>query len=160
MTDSTQPSHSVELTRTATNRYLARNTQGVEVEFGRGDDLMSPVELLLAAIAGCSSIDVDTVTSRRTEPTQFRVVSSGTKITEGGDATRMSDLNLSFHISFPDDDAGRKAAGMVERLVGLSHDKYCTVSRTVEHASPVTFTTDTSAPTDISSQSETGTESR
>ena len=40
---------SVELTRTATGRYTARNPAGAEITFGRGDDLMSPVDLLLAS---------------------------------------------------------------------------------------------------------------
>lgn len=141
MSENQNPTHSIELTREATNRYVARNAAGVEVTFGRGEDLMSPVELLLAAIAGCSSIDVDTVTSRSSEPTEFSVEASGTKIAEDGGGSRLTDLNLSFNLSFPDDEGGRKAASLVERLVTLSHDKYCTVSRTVEHGTPVSFET-------------------
>ncbi|KUG51302.1 oxidoreductase [Kocuria rosea subsp. polaris] len=128
---------SVELTRTATGRYTARNPAGAEITFGRGENLLSPVELLLAAIAGCSAIDVDVATARSAEPSEFRIEATGRKIVEESGANRLEDLNLSFHLSFPDDAAGRKAAGMVERLVGLSHDKYCTVSRTVEHGTAV-----------------------
>lgn len=142
MSNHQNPTHSVELIRTATNRYVARNAAGVEVTFGRGDDLMSPVELLLAATAGCSSIDVDTVTSRSSEPAEFKVEASGNKIAEDSGGSRLEDLNLSFNLSFPDDEGGRKAAGLVDRLVKLSHDKYCTVSRTVEHGTPVAFETD------------------
>ncbi|PZP24335.1 MAG: oxidoreductase [Kocuria rhizophila] len=142
MSNHQNPTHSIELTRGATNRYVARNAAGVEVTFGRGEDLMSPVELLLAAIAGCSSIDVDTVTSRSSEPTEFKVEASGNKIAEENGGSHLEDLNLSFNLSFPDDEGGRKAAGLVDRLVKLSHDKYCTVSRTVEHGTPVAFETD------------------
>lgn len=142
MSNHQNPTHSIELTRGATNRYVARNAAGVEVTFGRGEDLMSPVELLLAAIAGCSSIDVDTVTSRSSEPAEFKVEASGNKIAEDSGGSRLEDLNLSFNLSFPDDEGGRKAAGLVDRLVKLSHDKYCTVSRTVEHGTPVAFETD------------------
>lgn len=142
MSENQNPTHSIELTREATNRYVARNAAGVEVTFGRGEDLMSPVELLLAAIAGCSSIDVDTVTSRSSEPTDFRVEASGNKVAEENGGSRLEDLNLSFNLSFPDDEGGRKAAGLVDRLVKLSHDKYCTVSRTVEHGTPVAFETE------------------
>lgn len=142
MSEHQNPTHSIELFRTGTNRYVARNADGVEVAFGRGEGLLSPVELLLAAIAGCSSIDVDTVTSRSCEPTEFRVEASGHKITEERGGTRLKDLNLSFQLAFPDDEGGRKAAGLVDRLVALSHDKYCTVSRTVEHGTPVDFETE------------------
>lgn len=138
MTETPDPAlRSVELTRDATGHYTARNTAGAQVTFGRGDGLLSPVELLLAAIAGCSAIDVDTVTSRRTEPVEFRVDATGRKIVEDGDANRVEDLHLGFRLAFADDEAGRQAAGMVDRLVALSHDKYCTVSRTVEHGTPV-----------------------
>ncbi|WP_406081131.1 OsmC family protein [Micromonospora sp. NBC_00858] len=40
----------------------------------------TPVELLLAAIGGCTAIDVDHITRRRAEPTQLSVVVSGDKI--------------------------------------------------------------------------------
>lgn len=126
----------VELTRTATARYTVRNAAGAEIEFGHGEGLLSPVELLLAAIAGCSSIDVDTVTARNCEPTSFRVGASGHKVVEDG-ANRVDGLKLSFDVAFPDTKDGRKAAGMVDRLVALSHDKYCTVSRTVERGTAV-----------------------
>ncbi|MFJ6417766.1 OsmC family protein [Paeniglutamicibacter sp. NPDC091659] len=127
---------SVELTRTATARYTVRNAAGAEIEFGQGEGLLSPVELLLAAIAGCSSIDVDTVTARSAEPTDFRVSATGHKVVEDG-ASRVDGLHMSFNVAFPDTAEGQKAAGMVERLVELSHEKYCTVSRTVELGTPV-----------------------
>lgn len=140
MTNSEAPKpFAIELTRTAENRYVATNGKGGHIEFGRGEDLMSPVELLLAAIAGCSSIDVDTVTSRRTEPQDFTVTARSEKVTEDGDASRLGPISLNFDITFPNDEAGQRATAMIERLVKLSHDKYCTVSRTVEHGTPVTF---------------------
>jgi putative redox protein len=130
---------SVELSRVSTNRYIARNAQGAQIEFGQGEGLLSPVELLLAAIAGCSSIDVDTATSRSAEPTRFTVGATGRKVVEEHGVNHLEDLHLSFHLGFDDDADGRKAAGMVERLVALSHDKYCTVSRTVERGTAVGY---------------------
>lgn len=130
---------SIELSRKATGHYIARNAAGAEIEFGQGEGLLSPVELLLAAIAGCSSIDVDTATSRSAEPTTFAVTASGDKVIDEGGANRMDNLELAFKLAFADDASGQKAASMVQRLVKLSHDKYCTVSRTVEHGTPVGF---------------------
>ncbi|MFC4905004.1 OsmC family protein [Kocuria oceani] len=127
----------VELLRTSTGRYTARNAEGAQVAFGQGEDLLSPVELLLAALAGCSAVAVDTATARSAEPSEFRVEASGRQIVDAQGGNRLEDLHLSFHLAFPDDAAGRKAAGMVGRLVALSHDKYCTVSRTVEHGAAV-----------------------
>ncbi|MUN62637.1 OsmC family peroxiredoxin [Kocuria sediminis] len=127
----------VELLRSATGHYTARNAAGAQVAFGQGEDLLSPVELLLAALAGCSAVTVDTATARSAEPSDFRVEASGRQIVDENGGNRLEGLHLSFHLAFPDDAAGRKAAGMVERLVTLSHDKYCTVSRTLEHGTAV-----------------------
>lgn len=70
----------VSLVRRSEGHYTATNARGGQIRFGAGKDAeFTPVELLLAAIGGCSSIDVDTVTSRRGEPTQFTVSVSGTK---------------------------------------------------------------------------------
>ena len=129
---------SIELTRIAENHYRATAPNGASIELGRGEGLMAPVELLLAALAGCSSIDVDTVTSRHTEPTRFDVSATADKIVEDG-ASRVDNVHLDFDLAFPDDEDGRKADARIERLVGLSHDKYCTVSRTVEHPTKVDF---------------------
>lgn len=134
----TENTRSIELTRIAENHYRAEAPSGASVEFGRGEGLLTPVELLLAAIAGCSSIDVDTVTSRHTAPTRFAVRAAGEKLDEDG-ASRLDGIELSFDIAFRDDEAGHRASRLIEKLVGLSHDKYCTVSRTVEHGTPVSF---------------------
>lgn len=136
MSDETR---SIDLTRIAENHYRATAPNGASIEFGRGEGLMTPVELLLAAVAGCSSIDVDTVTSRRTEPTRFDVRASGDKVVEDG-ANRLESVHLDFDLAFPDNEAGRRADSQIEKLVSLSHDKYCTVSRTVELPTRVDFT--------------------
>lgn len=133
-----EDTRSIEMTRLAENHYRATAPSGASIEFGRGEGLMTPVELLLAAVAGCSSIDVDTVTSRHTEPTRFDVSASAQKLDEES-ASRLQNVQLEFDLEFPDDEAGRRADSRIEKLVGLSHDKYCTVSRTVEHPTNVDF---------------------
>lgn len=122
----------VSIKRVESRKYQATSLEsGASLEFGQGEGLLTPVELLLAAIAGCSAIDVDVATTRRSEPENFEVKASGYKVSEDS-ASRMEDIRLGFDLKFPDTEEGRKAAGMVERIVKLSHDKYCTVSRTVE----------------------------
>lgn len=132
--------YDVDVTRVDTGHYRATNAAGASLEFGTGEGVLSPVELLLAAVAGCSAVDVDVVTSRRTEPELFDVHVEGTRVNEDG-ASRLSDVNVEFSLRFPDTDAGRQAQSMVDRLVRISHDKDCTVSRTVENPTNVTFRT-------------------
>lgn len=128
---------SITLTRTGEHRYTATSPSGASVELGRGEGLLTPVELLLAAIAGCSAIDVDTVTSRRAEPDRFTVTASGERVTDRDGGVRLAGLRVGFDLAFPDTAEGREAASLVERCVRLSHDKNCTVSRTVEAGTPV-----------------------
>lgn len=129
----------VNVERVASRRYRATNATGDSLEFGQGEGLLTPVELLLAAIAGCSAIDVDVVTGRRAEAEEFSVTSSGLRTVEENGAVRMDDIEVSFNVRFPATEAGEKAQAMVDRLIRLSAEKDCTVSRTVEHGSSVTF---------------------
>ena len=132
MSENSREIREVSIKRVESRKYQATSLQsGASLEFGQGEGLLTPVELLLAAIAGCSAIDVDVASTRRSEPENSEVKASGYKVSEDS-ASRMEDIRLGFDLKFPDTEEGRKAAGMVERIVKLSHDKYCTVSRTVE----------------------------
>jgi uncharacterized OsmC-like protein len=125
----------IELERAEPGVFVVRNARGHELRVG-GDDAFSPVELLLAAIASCSSADVDAVTSRRAQPERFRARVDAHKVRdETGNILR--DIELTFSVRFPagpDGDAAREA---LPRAVQASHDRSCTVSRTVESGVPV-----------------------
>lgn len=59
-----------------------------------------------------------------------------------GDASgnRMTDLAVTFSVSFPDGESGDRARAILPRAVRTSHDRLCTVSRTVEAGTPVAVT--------------------
>lgn len=116
--------------------YEATNVAGATVRVG-GEDALSPVELLLVALAGCSAVDVDLVTSRRAEPTRFEVTASARKSSDGGN--HLEDVTLSFALSFPEGTAGDAARARIGNALKASHERDCTVSRTVELPTPVTF---------------------
>ncbi|MBO0840314.1 MAG: OsmC family protein [Sciscionella sp.] len=125
---------SVLVTRTALGRYQATNTRGGVIDFGTGedaDDDFTPVELLLVALAGCSAADVDFITVKRAEPTSFTVSARGDKIRDE-QGNRLVDLRLVFDVRFADDEAGEAARAVLPRALAQSHDRLCTVSRTVE----------------------------
>ena len=139
MTDDTE--RSVALSRTGKARFRATNVRGGALEFGEGADSdFTPVELLLAAIGTCSAIDIDIVTSRRAEPTEFRAEVRGDKIRDAEEGNRLVNLVVEFAITFPEGEAGDKARETLPRAVKMSHDRLCTVSRTVEVGTPVTTT--------------------
>lgn len=131
----------VHFERTATNKYEVRNLRGGSISVGSGGDTdFTPVELFLASLGVCSAIDVDTVTTRRAEPTVFRAVVSGDKVRDPEQGNRMENLAIEFTITFPEGEAGDNAREALPRAVKMSHDRLCTVSRTVELGSPVTTT--------------------
>lgn len=119
----------VRIERVATGEYVVHNARGATLSVG-GDNF-SAVELLLAAIGTCTAIDTDTATSRHAEPTGFTVTVSGDKISDD-DGNRMSNLSVTFDVRFPEGAGGDRARTMLPRTVALSHDRLCTVSRTVE----------------------------
>lgn len=127
----------VELTRIGEGRYKASNVRGGVLPIGSGDDPdFTPVELLLAAIAGCSAIDVDLITGKRAEATSFDVHAEGDKIRDD-DGNHMTNLKLVFDLTFPEGEAGDAARSVVQRSIEQSRNRLCTVSRTVALPTPV-----------------------
>jgi len=127
----------VTLRRTGFATFTATNADGVTIELGEGAERFSPVELLLAALAGCAAIDVDYITARRAEPVSFEATSSGTKSTEGGN--HLEDLHVTFRVTFPEGDAGDAARERLPLAIRRSAEALCTVARTIELGTPVTM---------------------
>jgi uncharacterized OsmC-like protein len=125
----------VEIERLSLGRYRATNPRGGTLTFG-GDTEFSPIELLLVALGGCGAMDVDHITVKRAEPSSFRVTVTGDKIRED-DGNRMTNVAVTFDVTFPDGDDGDAARAMLPRAVTKSHDRLCTVSRTVQAGTPV-----------------------
>ncbi|MER7763973.1 OsmC family protein [Streptomyces sp. NPDC097619] len=131
---------SVTIERTGPGRFTATNSRGETLTFGTGSEGgFTPVELLLAAIGGCSAADVDVATTRHAEPTGFSLTVDGHKV-QDEDGNRMTDLAVAFSVAFPEGEGGDRARAILPRAVKTSHDRLCTVSRTVEAGTPVTVT--------------------
>ena len=128
---------SISVTRTSAGRYTAANGRGGTLDFGTGDATdFTPVELFLAAIGGCTAVDVDIFTTRRAEPESFVVEVGGNKVRDE-DGNRMEGLSVTFRVRFPDGEGGDAARALMPEAVQRSHDRLCTVSRTVELGTPV-----------------------
>ncbi|WP_244298500.1 OsmC family protein [Micromonospora cremea] len=137
----------MEIERTSMGNYVARNVRGGEMSMGAGEGAsFTPVELLLAAIGGCTAIDVDHITSRRAEPTQFSVEVTGDKIRDEAGGNRMQNLRVEFTVTFPAGADGDRAREALPRSLQQSHERLCTVSRTVELGTPVSIV-ETAGPT-------------
>lgn len=144
MTDETRDRTSaswrgVEVTRTGDGQFQAVNERGAVVPLGSGDGSdFTPVELLLAALAGCAAVTVEEITSRRATPTSFVVAGEGHKIRDQG-GNHMVDLRVSLDVVFPEGPDGDRAREALPRAVQQTHDRICTVSRTVSLGEPVEY---------------------
>jgi uncharacterized OsmC-like protein len=127
----------VRVERTGPSRFKATNVRGEAIEFGTGDEPgFTPVELLLAALGGCTAADVDVATRRHAEPAEFTATVTGDKIADEL-GSRLINLAVSFRVAFPEGREGDAARAILPRAVRSSHDRLCTVSRTVEIGTPV-----------------------
>jgi uncharacterized OsmC-like protein len=133
----TESAHrSVRLERIENSVFVVRNERGGEITLGGEGPNFSPVELLLAGIGGCTGIDVDILTSRRAEPDRFEVIVDAEKVRDDR-GNHLTDLVVTFRVSFPDGEAGDRAREVLPEAVKKSHDRLCTVSRTVELGTPI-----------------------
>src|SRR6476620_9144788 len=118
-----KPKHRhVSLRREETGRYTITNARGGTLSVGGSEADVTAVELLLAAIAACSSIDVDYVAEKVAD--------------EKGN--HLDDIVMTFRVAFPDGDGGDAARRLLPDIVRKSHERLCTVSRTVMLGTEIT----------------------
>jgi putative redox protein len=105
--------------------------------FGTGkDEEFTPTELLLIAIGGCTAIDIDILTSRRSEPESFEIGVGADKVRDEA-GNHLTNIEISYRVSFPAGEDGDKARAILPDAVRQSHDRLCTVGRTVELPTPI-----------------------
>jgi putative redox protein len=127
----------VGIERVANSTYTVTNARGGQITVASGDGPeFTPVELLLTAIGACTAVDVDILTSRRAEPESFQVTVGAEKIRDA-QGNRLTDIMVTFRVAFPDGEGGDKARAILPKVVQMSHDRLCTVSRTVELGTPI-----------------------
>ena len=123
----------VEIHRTNENYGMeARNEAGNTIIIDNskadgGDDLgFRPMQTLLAALGGCSSIDVISILKKqKLEPFDLKVIIDGERET-GKDANLWKTVHAHFIFK------GNVPKEKAERAVQLSIEKYCSVSKTLE----------------------------
>lgn len=136
-----ETSTKIRLTRTGNPFSLqALNEEGktvlmdaAEKSGGQGNGLR-PMQLLLAALGGCSAIDVITILNKQRQSLEtFDMEIEGLREAEG-QVSLFRAIRLHFKLS------GRLDPAKVEKAIQLSLEKYCSVARTLEPTANITFT--------------------
>ncbi|MGA8247366.1 MAG: OsmC family protein [Nocardioides sp.] len=137
MTDDTL--RQVDLTQIGAGRYKAVNARGGVLPVGSGDDPdFTPVELLLAALAGCTAIDVGAITGKRAAPERFDVHVDGHKVRDDG-GSHLVDLGVTVSIVFPEGEDGDRAREVLPRAIRQTGERICTVGRTLQLGTTIDY---------------------
>jgi putative redox protein len=92
----------------------------------------SPMELVLMALCGCTSVDVVSILRKKREPLTSLTVSAVAE--QATEAPRVfTHIQLTYHIG---GGVSQKAA---EDAVGLSKNKYCSVSKMLEKSASIDY---------------------
>ena len=127
----------VTVQRAGAGTYTAANARGGQVTMGTGAGAdFTPVELMLAAIGGCTGIDVDVVSSRRAEPEAFEVAVDADKVKDGA-GNLVTGIEVTYRVRFPAGEAGDAARAVLPDIVRKSHERLCSVGRTIEAGTPI-----------------------
>lgn len=130
---------SIDMVRIGERRYKATNGRGGVLPIGSGDDPdFTPVELLLAALAGCGAIDLDFLTGKRAPFASFAARAEGHKVRDE-DGNHLTGLSVTFDVTFPEGEGGDAARESMPRALRQIEDRLCTVGRTVTLGEHVTY---------------------
>ncbi len=94
---------------------------------------ISPMELLLAGLAGCSSIDIIAILNKqKINPTDLKMDVEGDRIP---DVVPSLFYKIKVNVRL----VGDIPPGKAKRAVSLSFDKYCSVAKTLEYSTPIKY---------------------
>lgn len=123
-------------------RFEAKNEKGLSVnfdapkKFGGDETACSPMETLLACLAGCSSFDVVSVLKKkRQNVTGYWVETEAERAKEPPEV--FTNIHIAYH--FKGKNISKEA---VEKAIQLSLDKYCSVGAMLKKTAEITTSYD------------------
>ncbi|MEW2544927.1 OsmC family protein [Streptomyces sp. NPDC047002] len=134
----------LEIERTGTHEFTARNARGARVRIGRvgGEGSFTPGELLQVAAAGCAAVTVEELVVRRSGEDARFAATAGNDRRLGSHEYDALHVTLDVDLSSLDEAARERVAAAIRTAVA----RECTVSRTIEKGTPVTLDITTGAP--------------
>jgi putative redox protein len=112
----------VELTHESGLRFTALSARGAQITLNSEGEYFSPMQLLLAALGGCTGIDVVSILKKmRQDVTSYRVEVDGMRAEEHPRV--WTEITVRHMV-----EGNNLQREMVERAVHLSEEKYCSVA--------------------------------
>ena len=125
----------IELNHKSELLFESHNELGKTIQVGVSSDstdhTIRPMELLLMGVAGCSSIDVIGILKK-----QRQVINTYKVIVEGERTKSIPALFKTIHVEFHLE--GEVQPKKALQAIHLSIDKYCSVSKILEHTTTIT----------------------
>lgn len=113
------------------NSFVARNEKGHEVRLSGDGSAAGPMESVLMAVAGCSTIDIVMILEKMRQPLE--------NIEVEVEAERREEIPRTFtKIKMHYKLHGKLKEKKVEQAINSSLDKYCSVSKMLEKAAEIT----------------------
>lgn len=124
----------VEVRRVGRHSFVGANDRGAQVRIGRQGQQGSftPVELLLAAAAGCAAVTAETLITRRVGEDSELVAYAEDVRPDGIGRLDEVPVRLDFDLSTLDTAQRETLLTVVRRAV----DQLCTVTRTLKESTP------------------------
>lgn len=130
----------IEINRLNDNFHMeAVNEQGNTIQMDASPDIgggnlgMRPMQLLLAAMGGCSSIDIINILKKqRQDLKDLKITVTGEREKDAIPAL-YTEVHAHFRLY------GNLDKDKVEKAVALSVEKYCSVAKTLEKTAQVTY---------------------
>lgn len=119
----------IELERVGEHEFVATNDRGASVRIGRKgqEGSFSPVELLVAAAAGCAAVTSETLILRRTGGDHLSATADAVQ-SESGNEVLSVPVVLHYDLSAVDDPEA------LETVVRRAVEQFCTVTRTLKQS--------------------------
>ncbi len=111
--------------------YVATNDAGHQIELSGDGSAVGPMQAVLMAVAGCSTIDVVAILKKMKQPLESIEVDA-----DGGRREEIPRTYTSIHLHYKL--TGALDETKVARAIELSLGKYCSVSKMLEKSAEIT----------------------
>ena len=118
--------------------FISSNQDGLTVEsdgspaIGGGNKAMRPMEMVLSAVASCSSIDIVMILKKQRQRLDDIKVTVEGKRAEDQVPAVFTDIHIHFTLT------GKIKAKKAEQAVNMSMEQYCSVSKMLESTVKIT----------------------